>query len=39
MSARNLTGDIAELIIYDRSITSTEVAEVRAYLATKWAIE
>ena len=31
-------GDIAEVLIYDRVLTSTERDDVRAYLTTKWGI-
>jgi hypothetical protein len=35
----DLTGDLAEVIIYDRTISNTEVEEIQTYLATKWNIE
>lgn len=32
----NLTGDIAEIIIYDNPLGTTQIAAVESYLATKW---
>lgn len=34
----NLIGSIYEVIIYDRYLSSTEIAEVESYLANKWGI-
>lgn len=33
-----LTGDIAELVCYQRAVTPAERAQLEAYLANKWAI-
>ena len=31
-----LTGDLAEVLIYDRALSDAENDQVRAYLTTKW---
>jgi hypothetical protein len=33
-----LTGDIAEMVIYKRALSSTERDQVRDYLNDKWAV-
>lgn len=35
----SVVGDLAELIIYDRSVLPTELANIQAYLAAKWNIQ
>lgn len=37
-SFENLTGSIAEILIYSRSLSVTEIASVEAYLTNKWGI-
>lgn len=39
IGAGSLTGDIAEILIYDRAVLQAELNEIRAYLAAKWGIE
>ena len=34
----NYTGDVAEVIIYNRNLTLTEIQTVEAYLHTKWGV-
>lgn len=34
----NLTGSIAEIIIYDRALSAAEIASVQTYLSPKWGI-
>jgi len=36
--ANNLTGSIAEIIIYNRSLSSAEITNVETFLANKWGI-
>lgn len=33
-----LTGSIAEIILYNRALSTTEIRDINRYLATKWAI-
>ena len=33
-----IDGDIAEVLIYDRSLSDTEIAQVENYLSSKWGI-
>ncbi len=35
---RNLTGDIAELLIYNKELSATELNTVDAYLVSKWGL-
>ena len=35
----SLTGDLAEIIVYDRGVPDAEANEIRAYLAAKWGIQ
>ena len=37
-NAEFMSGDIAELIVYDRVLSSTEQSDVNAYLASKWSV-
>jgi hypothetical protein len=38
VSATYLTGDIAEIIVYNRALNTSELAQVHRYLARKWGI-
>lgn len=38
VSSRLLSGDIAEVLIYSRALTSAEVTTIESYLATKYAL-
>ena len=38
LTDRPLTGEVAEVITYDRRLTATELQQVEAYLALKWGL-
>lgn len=37
-SSQYFNGDLAEIIVYNRVLTSTEIANVESYLTTKWGV-
>ena len=36
--SRNMAGDIAEILVYGRTLTATEITAIESYLATKYAL-